>query len=134
MENPPPPSNLTEFFGEPVFAYTRAQALADGLLVDVSATAQEAGFRYPVAVSAALWSVIRTIPKRHSDQDWRGRLWDVLWMSSLTVRQFQEATRVSYKLILFREGTRRKFVQLVLDCGPGDQREPVITIGFPEDF
>jgi hypothetical protein len=34
-------------FGEVIFSYTRAQAIADGELVDVSMTAQEAGFRPP---------------------------------------------------------------------------------------
>jgi hypothetical protein len=30
-----------------IHSYTRADALRDGVLIDVSATAKEAGFRYP---------------------------------------------------------------------------------------
>jgi hypothetical protein len=114
--------------------YTRAQALEDGVLVDVTETAHEAGFRFPVALTATLWSVVETIPKRHSYQDWKGRLWDVLYMASLAVRKAKSESRIVYELILFREGNRRKCVTLVCDSGPGDGGEPVITIGFPEDF
>jgi len=34
-----------------IFSYTRAQAIEDGVLVDVSELAREASFRYPVAVT-----------------------------------------------------------------------------------
>lgn len=78
--------------------------------------------------------MVETIPKKHSYQDWNGRLWDVLYMASLAVRKAKSESRIVYELILFREGSRRKFVALVCDCGPGDNAEPVITIGFPEDF
>jgi len=43
------------FFGEVVSVYTRAQAIADGVLIDVSEMAGEAGFRWPVAITAAAW-------------------------------------------------------------------------------
>ena len=35
--------------------YSRADALCDGELIDVSATAQEAGIRWPVALTRAAW-------------------------------------------------------------------------------
>lgn len=134
MNNHTTKSDLSEIFGEVIYSYTRAQAIEDGNLVDVSETAREAGFRYPVALTAALWSVVETIPKRHSYQDLQGRLWDVLYMASLAVRKGRSESRIVFELILFREGSRKKFCQLVCDCGPGDEGEPVITIGFPEDF
>ena len=41
---------------DPVLSvYTRAQAIEDGFLVDVSDTAREAGFKIPVAVSRTVW-------------------------------------------------------------------------------
>ena len=50
----PEPGNAPAF--DPViFAYTRAQAIEDGVLVDVSDTAREAGFKIPVAVSRSVW-------------------------------------------------------------------------------
>ena len=42
---------------DPVISvYTRAQAIEDGILVDVSETAREAGFRIPVAITRTVWS------------------------------------------------------------------------------
>ena len=37
---------------EVISCYTRKQAIEDGVLVDVSQTARECGFRHPVAVTA----------------------------------------------------------------------------------
>ena len=36
-----------------IYSYTRADAIRDGVLIDVTATAQEAGIRWPVAVTCA---------------------------------------------------------------------------------
>ena len=41
-------------FGPVIFSYTRAQAIEDGVLVDLSAWAREEGFRYPLAVTSTV--------------------------------------------------------------------------------
>lgn len=58
----PSDSSLAEFFGKPIFTYTRAQAIDDAILndvsdmaIDVSDMAKEAGFRVPVALSSVAW-------------------------------------------------------------------------------
>jgi hypothetical protein len=38
-----------------IHSYTRTDALRDGVLIDVSAVAREAGIRYPVALTRAVW-------------------------------------------------------------------------------
>ena len=48
--------SMYEIFGEPIDVYTRAQALADGALRDVTDLARDAGFRVPVALTAAAWA------------------------------------------------------------------------------
>jgi len=56
-----------EFWGEPIYRYTRAQAIADGVLVDLTtatdaqgqALCQQAGFKVPVAITRSAWA--RTI-------------------------------------------------------------------------
>ena len=40
--------NTTEPFGPVIYSYTRAQAVADGVQVDVTKTAQEAGIKFPI--------------------------------------------------------------------------------------
>jgi hypothetical protein len=41
-----------------VHRYTRFDAIADGALIDVSAVAREAGIRFPVALTRAVWEEI----------------------------------------------------------------------------
>jgi hypothetical protein len=40
-----------------ISSYTRSEALADGVLVDVTETAREAGFVVPVALTRAAWDL-----------------------------------------------------------------------------
>ena len=51
----PEPGNAAAF-GPAISAYTRAQAIEDGILVDVSDTAREAGFNIPVTVTRTVWN------------------------------------------------------------------------------
>jgi hypothetical protein len=76
-------------FGEVIFSYTRAQAIADRVLIDVTPTALEAGFRFPVATTAALMAAVETVPQQYSHEDIEGRLGDLLWMASLAARKSQ---------------------------------------------
>ena len=48
------------------------------MLVDVTPTALEAGFRFPVAATAALMAAVETVPRQYSHEDIEGRLWDLL--------------------------------------------------------
>ena len=56
---------------------------ADGRL---RPTAWEAGFKYPVALTAAAWVKCVAVPSAVKYQDEAGRLWDVLTMLRLAVR------------------------------------------------
>jgi hypothetical protein len=62
-----------------IHRYTRADALRDGVLIDVSPVAREAGIRYPVALTRAAWERCVTVPPGVLCQDEAGRLWDVTW-------------------------------------------------------
>jgi len=130
----PNQKGLSSVFGEVIFSYTRAQAIEDRTLVDVTQVAQEAGFRFPTAITAALWSDIETIPASHSYQEIHGRLWDVLFMAAGNARRNKETSRFAYELILHREGVENDTISLICDIGSGDDAEPVVTIGYQEDF
>jgi len=111
-----------------IYVYTRAQALEDGVLVDVSKMAKEAGFVCPVAITQALHARL-TPGEEDKGQDYDGRLWDVLFVAAMTARR----NRGDFAIILF-EAKRRRVIDLRLDVHPGDQYEMVATIGFPDDF
>jgi hypothetical protein len=66
--------------GDLIRRHTRADATRDGVLIDVSAAARDAGFTYPVALTAAAWSRCVEVPPGVVCQDEAGRLWDVLTM------------------------------------------------------
>lgn len=134
-----PKDDLKFFFGNLIYAYTRADAIADGTLIDVTATAREAGFRLPVAMTAAAWvhcvAWSEADSLRQTYQDESGRLWDVVWMAAIAARKAQ-GERVPFQLYRVQRGgssTRPRLTTLHLHIGPGDAGEPVITILLPNE-
>jgi hypothetical protein len=63
------------------------------VLIDVSAKAREAGFKYPVALTIAAWVKCVAVPPGVVCQDKAGRLWDVLTMPRLPSERSPEAPR-----------------------------------------
>jgi uncharacterized protein DUF6573 len=121
---------------EIISTYTRGQALEDGVLVDVTDMAKEAGVKYPVALTATVYHTYVEVPEGLVCQDLAGRLWDILCMFRTRAAGFGGDT------LLFRLYVRnhnrewldcRDLVTLKAICGPGDSGEPVITIMLPEE-
>lgn len=117
-----------------VFSYSRRQAIADGVLLDVTAMAHEAGFRYPVALTAAAWADCVAWPRCGGEgQDEPGRLWDVLNMARLAVKRATGATVQFTVLVRPVRGRTPQAQRLKMVVGPGDDLEPVITIMLPRE-
>lgn len=130
---------MTEIFGDVISQYTRADALADGVLVDVSTVAKEAGIKFPVALTRAVWDLCVELPDGEAGrcQDVNGRLWDVLWMLRVAIRRGMETDRLNYHLYV-RNTDREKLdhrdvVHLKALCHGGDYCEPVITVMLPDE-
>jgi len=128
---------LQELFGEVIHTYTRAQAIEDGVLVDVSEMAREAGFKFPVAVTSAVWHEYIVPDKRARSwgQSEEGRLWDVLVVLSYYARQ-SRGREIRFKVIMVMMALNekeRQEIELKAICGPGDDFESVITIMKPEE-
>lgn len=118
-----------------VYGYSRAQALADGVLVDATAQAAEAGFRLPVAVTAALWSryIVPAEPLRQAGQTQAERLHDVFTLLRAAIGRLrvtsQPSDRVSFRVTFLMPPDRSVTARLVAVCGPADDGgEAVITI------
>lgn len=111
--------------------YTRAQALEDGTLVDVSSVAREAGFTVPVALTRAAWSdCVEWTESNRATQDESGRLWDVLSLARFHGRRM-DGDRISFRVLRVPNrdsSTRATYARLVAVVGPGDTAAPVITI------
>jgi len=137
----PLPAKLTlnagerQEFGELIFEYSRAQAIAEGVLVDVSELAREAGFRFPVAMTAAAWETTVRVPDGVSCQDETGQLWDVLNVLrfSIATAAQRDPGELRFTVAVMQEGTILADVALKALCHPGDTMEPVITILMPDE-
>ena len=137
----PEPATATAF-GPVLHAYTRAQAIEDGVLVDVSETAREAGFQIPVAAHAQPSGTrLVALPEGYQGfQDESGRLWDVLWMARHYALRASNSNRVRMCVLVrdirkdLRDSNRppRRHFPIVA-IGADDDALPVITVMFPED-
>jgi hypothetical protein len=137
-----PTESLSDMFKNVIDIYTRAQALADSVLIDITETAKEAGVVYPTAVTQALWDGYIVAPDELKGiQDMQGRLWDVLTMFTFTVKAMKKANidmaesqkdtaQTLYFMTIFqmpsKTGTpKMRTIPLKAVCSPGDNAEPV---------
>ena len=115
---------------EVIHAYTRAQALEDGVLADISELAREAGFKFPVAVTQGVWEVLNpTNELKAAGQDLAGRTWDLLTILRVAIRTASNTDAIRFAPLFLREpGQNIDAVDMWAKCGPGDDAEPVITV------
>jgi hypothetical protein len=123
-------------FGDVIYSYTRAQAVADGLQVEVSKVAEETGIRFPVFLTRAVYDAYVTVPPEVAGQDEAGRLWDVLWLLRFAIRKAQAGqARLPFALYVRNDNHRPRLVKLVAMCGPLDidDQAPTITVMLPTE-
>jgi len=120
---------------EVISRYTRADAIADGVLIDVTATAKEAGIKYPTAVTQAVFEQYIRVPDGVRDQDEAGRLWDLLWMLRIAIRQTASNTDSLRFPVAVKQTESAGPVPVSLKalCHAGDEGEPVVTILLQEE-
>lgn len=134
-------TSLEDIFGPVVSCYSRAEAIQDGVLIDVTSMAREAGFKWPTALTHAAWCDCVAWTERDSryqvHQDQSGRLWDVLFMAFYAIRTAPGAgDRLHFSLDRVPKDGHSEAaeeVTLKLVVGPGDAGEPVITIMLPNE-
>jgi hypothetical protein len=132
-----------------ISAYSRAQAIEDGVLVDLSELAREAGIKFPVAVSQGVYAVLAPWddgragdvskpaegqPLYGLGQSFTGRAWDLLAILLYEIRRGQGGERVDFAplFIMPRYAQQRPMpVKMYALCGGGDSGEPVITVMLP---
>jgi hypothetical protein len=67
-------------------------------------------------------------------------LWDVLWLAAFTIKLADSGTDTVTFTVVLQEVEARSgepqntYLRLRAVCSLGDEGEPVVTIGFPEDF
>ena len=144
MSNEDESTTLQDYFGEPISVYTRGQAIEDGVLVDVTDIAKEAGFRLNTCITRAawedccVWSEDDEEQCRYHDQDQDGRIWDVLFMAAFEARKEEAQGRERVHFTIMRRprpggNDHNKVVTLRLVISPGDNGEAVLTIMLPHE-
>jgi len=122
--------NVTEMFGEVVYQFSRADAISDGTLIDLTANYPEECrlYRYPVTCTAAVWSLVeQAVADRRQCNSANGVVWDILYMSQRGVITRPDDQTVLFKVIITGTGRQRTHTMKAV-CYPGDDMEPVITI------
>lgn len=121
-----------------ISTYTRGQAVADGLMTDVTTIAREAGFSCPVAITAAVDNIVEPSPREIEwGQDREGRLWDVVWMASRAANRAKCGdSQINFMAYFLMESDRqdikrrnrrsKQYFRLI--AGPGDDGKLVLTI------
>jgi hypothetical protein len=123
-------------FGPVIYAYTRAHALADGVLVDATSLANEAGFVFPVALTETLYHsyIVPALNLVAEGQSIQGRLWDLLYVLRFAIAKARNADTVLFTvLFLMSPGATPVPIDLKAICGPGDDGEQVLTIMLPNE-
>jgi hypothetical protein len=114
-----------------ISSYTRSQALEDGVLIDVSETAREAGFKCSIAVTEGVFAVLNpTEELKAQGQDFEGRLWDLLIVLRWQIGKKPDWTDTVKFAPLFvrRAGSSAEPIDMWAKAGPGDKMELVITV------
>lgn len=119
-----------------IHAYSRAQAIEDGALVDLMQDRMlevaRQHYKYPIACTAAVWDIMqRAVENERHGNDYAGVLHDMLWMSRVYKRPISESA-VIFRVKIAGAG-RHSVYDFKLVVGPGDELEPVITIMLPEE-
>ena len=125
-----------DIFGPVLYTYSRSQAVADGLQVEVSKVADEAGIRFPVFLTRAVYDSFVLVPAGVTGQDEAGRLWDVVWLLPFAIRKAQPGqARLPFALYVRNSNKAPRLIKLVAMCGALDidDPQPAITVMLPDE-
>lgn len=115
-------------FADTIYSYSRAQAIEDGVLVDLSLIGSiKQHFKYPFACTDTVWSIIEKALEQPG-QDVSGICHDICTMAKLALKGSDDAEQVLFEVII---ATRTH--KLKLHCGPGDTPAPVLTLMLPNE-
>ena len=148
------PTGPDDLFGHVISRYSRADALSDGCLIDLTQfslrpnlnVCQEVGLKISVAMTKAAYKLAigddaEPLPPC---QDLSGRMYDVVSMLRFAIAENPSAADIiEYELHVWNwvhtgngtrtDGTKHEKVTLKSVIGPGDAGEPVVTIMLPSE-
>ena len=136
MKEEPTQADRENFFGGVIYAYSRSQAVADGVQVDVTKTAQEAGIKFPTFLTRAVFDNYVAVPDGVTGQDEAGRTWDLVWMTRFAIlRSHGHTDRLPVALYVRNDNHRAKLVKLIATCSALDidDPQPALTLMMADE-
>jgi hypothetical protein len=125
---------------EVISSYSRAQAIEDGILVDMEqepfqAMSREAGVKVPIAMTATAFHEFVELSEaaKRAGNDIKGRWWDVLWMFTRAVKRNRDSDQILFDFYCVTDRVTPSLVKLKAIIGPGDDPAPVLTFMLPEE-
>jgi len=124
---------------EIICSYSRAAAIEDGVLVDMTqepfgSLARDVGIVWPIAMTAAAFAEFVEVSDTagHSCQDVKGRWWDVVWMFR---RARREVSPLEARWKLAVRDPDGRLLQKELKCvsGPAHDGYPCLTFMLPNE-
>lgn len=117
-----------------ISVYSRADAIRDGTLCDVSEMARDVGFRAPVTLTSTAYAQHVRVPSGVVAQCEKGRLWDILWMCRAEiVRCVDRRAELLFETSMRNDDRQPTLVTLKSVSSAGDDGELVITIMLPSE-
>ena len=105
---------IHELFGPVISSYSRAQAIEDGVLVDITEQARQQRFVFPMAMTSALWDKCTVENLRH-----------VLTQLHQEIKSaVPDCDQLKFAILGFT-------IKCVV--GPGDDPRPVITLMLEDE-
>jgi len=115
-------------FGEVIYAYTRKQAIEDGVLVDLTQfeTIRQ-HWKLHFACTDSVWAAIEDAVHQHG-HDFEGVLHDICTMAKIAINKSRGTDTLLFTVII---GDAHK--NLKRHIGPGDDPTPVLTLMLPHE-
>lgn len=118
-------SDNESLFGDVIFSYSRAQAIRDGVLVDLTEFHSVAKmWKHHLACTSTVWGIIEEC----------GHIGDLACqIISVAAQTAAKRSSGDSDTLRFQVTLGTKSHTLKLHCGPGDKGEPVLTLMLPHE-
>ena len=118
-----------------IHSYSRAQAIEDGVLIDVTKQAKDIGIRIPAALTAGVWTEAIAAPietELASEISEESRVKELLEMAMMELETSpSKCVRFVYHVMMTLDHSKRLEFRVVV--GPGDDGREVLTVMLPQE-
>lgn len=110
-----------------IFAYTRAQAIEDGVLNDVTELTKAVGILIPTAIACNCWA---EAVGSDDPEEFQQRIYELISAVHIEIEKQKDirSDTLQFAYLIEREGEEPTELDVFVNIGPGDNMEPVLTV------